>query len=395
MINKYIIENWHNSIRKASNKNGLPSPYAHTVPCIDEKFTCFFYWDTYFTNLGLLYDCIEQAKNNLQNMKYFVETMGYIPNGNERVMFNRSQPPLYPHAVRDYYRYTNDNNVVLEHYESMKTEYAFWMRERMTEIGLNQYNATPSEKEILDFYNELKSRNGFSALQREKESILPYFAEAESGWDFSPRFDGKALHFVQADLNGILYGTERFLEECAVLLNKPSEAMVFAKAAQKRKGLMDKYLKGENGFYYDYDFINGRRSSLVTCAGFVPFAMEMDNNQKACQQALEQLEFENGISVGDKNTGNQGFQWAYPNMWAPLVYWAYQASKKCGLQEAATRILQKYMNTVEQNFEATGALWEKYDAITGGISNLEYNSPKMLGWTAGVYRYFYSENKQK
>jgi neutral trehalase len=31
-------------------------------------------------------------------------------------------------------------------------------------------------------------------------------------------------------------------------------------------------------------------------------------------------------------------------------------------------------------------LWEKYDTLTGAVSVAkEYESPEMLGWTAGVY----------
>ena len=93
-LKKYIQENWTKTVRADNGGKGIPLPYPIIVPCISERFTCFFYWDTYFTNLGLMYDNLEQAKNNIENMRFFVETIGYIPNGNMEVMFNRSQPPL-------------------------------------------------------------------------------------------------------------------------------------------------------------------------------------------------------------------------------------------------------------------------------------------------------------
>jgi alpha,alpha-trehalase len=60
-----------------------------------------------------------------------------------------------------------------------------------------------------------------------------------------------------------------------------------------------------------------------------------------------------------------------------------------GLDEEAKRIAKKYNNTVESNFVKTGRLWEKYDAVMGGIGeSAEYETPEMMGWTAGVYVYF-------
>ena len=167
-LETYIKANWLNTVRGNNGGKGLVLPRPITVPCIDERYTCFFYWDTYFTNLGLLYDNLEQAKNNLENMRFFVEQMGYIPNGNMEVMFNRSQPPLYAHAVMDYYLHTQDESVLRAHYASMKTEYGFWMKNRTTEIGLNQYGASPTDEEIFDFYDELAGRSNFQNLPKEK-----------------------------------------------------------------------------------------------------------------------------------------------------------------------------------------------------------------------------------
>ena len=68
--------------------------------------------------------------------------------------------------------------------------------------------------------------------------------------------------------------------------------------------------------------------------------------------------------------------------------------KNVGLDEDAARIRDKYLDIVERNFEATGNIYEKYDAITGGISNYEYPSPVMMGWSAAVYEIFLEEKKQ-
>ena len=49
-----------------------------------------------------------------------------------------------------------------------------------------------------------------------------------------------------------------------------------------------------------------------------------------------------------------------------------------GFLEEAAGIRDKYLEIVERNFAETGNIYEKYDAITGGISSYEYPSPVMM-----------------
>ena len=51
---------------------------------------------------------------------------------------------------------------------------------------------------------------------------------------------------------------------------------------------------------------------------------------------------------------------------------------------------ETYIKLLDENFAQTGNLWEKYDGLTGKVANADYNAPKMMGWTAGVYMYFYA-----
>ena len=82
-VNDYIKNHWKNTVRTETSKDDeIPLPYPKTVPCENQRFTYFFYWDTYFANLGLLYDMPKQALNNLRNMKCLVDRFGFIPNAN-------------------------------------------------------------------------------------------------------------------------------------------------------------------------------------------------------------------------------------------------------------------------------------------------------------------------
>ena len=59
---------------------GLPAPFS--VPQAQGRtFMDLFYWDTYFTNLGLLsLGDIQQAKNNVDDILYLIDKYGYMPN---------------------------------------------------------------------------------------------------------------------------------------------------------------------------------------------------------------------------------------------------------------------------------------------------------------------------
>ena len=59
-----------------------------------------------------------------------------------------------------------------------------------------------------------------------------------------------------------------------------------------------------------------------------------------------------------------------------------------GYDKDAERIAKKYEEVVELNFDKTGNLWEKYNVVDGTVSvSKEYETPTMMGWSAGVYLY--------
>ena len=106
-IENYIKEHWDDCIIECREDEeiriGLPYPYS--IPAT-EKFDCMYYWDTYFTNLGLLRSGRAQmAKNNVDNMLYLINRYGFMPNGNRFVFLTRSQPPFLSEMVRDVYEY--------------------------------------------------------------------------------------------------------------------------------------------------------------------------------------------------------------------------------------------------------------------------------------------------
>ena len=102
--------------REVDSAGHLALPYPYSVP--QAKGTTFmnmFYWDTYFTNLGLLsIGDVQQAKNNVDNIVYLIEKFGYMPNASNVSLLNRSQPPYASMMARDVYEKTGDKERLLK-----------------------------------------------------------------------------------------------------------------------------------------------------------------------------------------------------------------------------------------------------------------------------------------
>ena len=170
------------------------------------------------------------------------------------------------------------------------------------------------------------------------------------------------------------------------LLGKGDEE-IWRRRAENRKALMHKYLY--NGtFFADYNFVDNTHSTVFSAAAFHPLwaGIATDEQAKTTYSQLCRIEMDCGIAACEKIDTQAIYQWAYPNSWAPLNYITVFALDRYGYKDAAVRIADKYVSSIESIFEQTGNLWEKYNAVDGSINvTNEYEMPDMLGWTAGVY----------
>lgn len=389
-VNEYIRQNMPKTLRENRQDEdtliGLPYPY--TVPCIDGIFNELFYWDTYFTNKGLLaLGSGEQAKNNVSDILFLIGKFGYMPNGNRTYFLKRSQPPYAALMVDDIFRQSGDKEFLRSAFPVLKKEYEFWMTKRVSKNGLNHYGTEENETSCAAFYRDyVSTRIKIDKTRDAAEAGRNYFAECESGWDFNPRFNGFCADYNPVDLNANLYLYEKLFSEYAGLLGE-GEEQAWEEKAKRRAGKMNALLwDNAAGAYKDYNYQTGKLSNVISAAGFQPyFAGIAEEKQKSgIKKLLSVLEGEYGIFTTEKAA--EKYQWAYPNVWAPCQYIAVKALQNYGYQDEAKRIAEKYVKLIENNFVSHGKLFEKYNGLTGGIDAAsEYGTPEMLGWTAGVY----------
>lgn len=378
-VKEYIVAHIAETTRISDGKDFdlvvLPKPY--TVPSMKGSFQEMYYWDTYFTNKGLiLTGNVQQAIHNLENFAFLIEKFGYIPNGTRTPLLNRSQPPFFGLALKDVW-----SNLTSEQKQrfanALKVEYSFWQSHRTNDYGFEHYDAETNEEEYLAFTYFYERRVGIETphtVERGRDIM----AEAESGWDFSPRFPNGCTKYAAVDLSSLLYADETLLAEMDT-----DNTDFWRKRAQERKEKTFR-MQGANGVFFDYDCIEQKPSGVYTCAGFFPYFVGLSEDSAGFERLLAELEYPYGV-VSAK-TEQKGFQWATPNGWAPLFYVCVAAAINVGEETSAKRIAKKYIDILDKIFQKTGALYEKYDVVTGKIGiGEEYGTPEMLGWTAGIY----------
>ena len=381
-----ILEN------KEDQENNYALPYPYTVPSPGDIFDCMFYWDTHFTNVGLIPSGrLQQAIYNTDNIRHMIQRFGYMLNGTKPHFLEKSQPPFYYRMVSDIYDVTKDKAWLDSHYDTIAKEYDYWMTQRLAPNGLNYYgNMNIAHSEEADgLYEYWKTRIPGLDTVSKTQAVHVGSTLGESGWDCCYRFELAGPYYNPVDLNTLLYGLETAMAKFSSILSKGEDAL-WSSRASSRKEKMDKWLfSKEKGFYMDWDYQNERHSPVVSVASLYPLYLGLDHDPDAIMDVLQkQLLLPYGVTCTVKSDYNYNMQWEHPNIWAPLQYVAYMACKNAGKQELADEIAQMYRNLLEQNFEKTGKLWEKYDGNTGEVVNAEYSAPPMMGWTAGVYLAF-------
>lgn len=398
-VHDFIRDSWEKTVRFHTEDEGIRIglPYRYTVPSISGAFQEMYYWDTYFTGEGLILDGhIDLAKSNADNMLYMVEKFGKMYNGNLTAFQNRSQPPYLSMMIASVYRQTGDKAWLKKILPTLEKEYRFWMTQRITPIGLNRYGNEATEQDKTGFIGLLRERLGKNfnpdtlSFEEQQQVGSHFIAEAESGWDFNPRFDCRCMDFCPIDLNANLYLYEKNFAYFASELGDIQAAKQWTKKAEARKKLIRKYCRDpKTGMYYDYDYVNACRSDVVSSAIFSLLyaeAVSPKDAESIVRNGLEALEFAHGIAACENKPYDFVYQWSYPNGWAPLHFLAIKGLDNYGFKEDAGRIASKYVDMVVRNFEATHNLWEKYNVVEGNINvSNEYDMPTMMGWTAGTY----------
>jgi alpha,alpha-trehalase len=388
----------------------LPLPYPYVVP--GGRFNEIYYWDSYFTMLGLeesgRYD---MAQSMVRNFASLIDRYGHIPNGNRTYYLSRSQPPFFAAMVELIADEAGDREgVYAEFLSALEEEYAFWMdgadalapgsahrRVVRLEDGtiLNRYwddRAVPRDESYREDVETAQASGRPS-----KQVYRDLRAAAESGWDFSSRWleDGKTLatirttELVPVDLNSLMVQLETTLANAYAAAREPEKAAEFKTRATMRTVAVRLHLWDvEKGIFTDNLWREGKPSGELTAATLVPLFFGLATKAQAervAEVVRTKLLRPGGVVTSTAETGQQ---WDAPNGWAPLQWIAIEGLNEYGQRMLAETIAERWMDEVISAYRATGKLVEKYNVedVSLEAGGGEYPTQDGFGWTNGVLR---------
>ncbi|HDT2087189.1 TPA: alpha,alpha-trehalase [Enterobacter roggenkampii] len=381
---------------KASNKwdSLLPLPKPYVVP--GGRFREVYYWDSYFTMLGLAEsDHWDKISDMVDNFAYEIDTFGHIPNGNRSYYLSRSQPPFFSLMVE--LLATHDSDALKKYRPQMEKEYAYWMdgvdalqpgqaNKRVVKLDdgaiLNRYwddRDTPRPESWLDDVNTAKSNPNRPAT----EIYRDLRSAAASGWDFSSRWmdDPQKLgtirttSIVPVDLNALMFKMEKLLARASQESGDAASASKYETLATARQKAIESHLwNDKEGWYADYDLKSKKVRNQLTAA--------QDRAEKVAAATSSRLLKPGGIAT---TTVNSGQQWDAPNGWAPLQWVAAEGLQNYGQEKVSMDVTWRFLKNVQHTYDREKKLVEKYDVSTTGTGGGgEYPLQDGFGWSNGV-----------
>jgi alpha,alpha-trehalase len=409
-IRKHIDTLWqvlyrkHNVIPHYSSL--LPLPNDFIVP--GGRFRETYYWDSYFTMLGLQESHKTRLiQNMIDNFAFMIDKYGFIPNGTRTYYLTRSQPPFFSMMI-DLLAKDKSEKVLVKYQPQLLKEYAFWMRSAENiKPGLAYRNVVGMPGgEILNRYwdeSDLPREEAFKkdedAARDTKQKPGDFYrnirAAAESGWDFSSRWmdsTGKlptiqTTFIAPVDLNCLMYHLELTLAKSYQLQGNRAQYHQYLNKATLRKKAIRKYFwSQERGWFMDYNWEAKQIGTNETLAGVYPLEFKIADAKQAVQIAsVIKTDFlkPGGLLTTLKRSGQQ---WDSPNAWAPLQYMAIDGLNNYHQSDLAGLIAKNWVATNIKVFNDTGKLMEKYNVVDTGLKagGGEYPLQDGFGWTNGV-----------
>lgn len=394
----------------------LPLPYNYVVP--GGRFTELYYWDSYFTMLGLeKTGCHNLLRAMADNFAYLIDTYGRIPNGNRTYYLSRSQPPVFV-LMTELFEETGVRRAS-DYLPQLHREHAFWMEgsDRLRGGDVHARCVCLPDGSLLNRYwddrDTARDESYREDVHTAQESDRPDHqvfrdlrAGAESGWDFSSRWlaDPKRLSSIRTtsilpiDLNSLLHRLEVRISEFSELQGDRIAAAEFAERAQRRRVAIDRTMWNEQaGAYFDFDWQLDCQRENLTAATVVPLFLQLAkaNQAHAVATTIERRLMTTGGLATTEVIGS-GEQWDQPNGWAPLQWMAIRGLQRYGYVALAKKIESRWLELVSEVFERERKLVEKYDLRSSAkhASGGEYPLQDGFGWSNGVTRRLLQEDPE-
>jgi alpha,alpha-trehalase len=389
----------------------IPLPNAYVVP--GGRFREVYYWDSYFTMLGLAESGrTDLVRSMLDNFAHLVRTLGHIPNGNRTYYLGRSQPPYFA-AMVGLFSTATDTSRAPGYLDALEKEHAFWMdgADRLAPgTAYRRVVKLPNGAVLNRYWDDIPEprpesyREDFGLAQRvpegQRERLYRNLrAGAESGWDYSSRWmrdpnDLRTLEVIDlapVDLNSLLYHAERTIAALLRFRGRAGDAAAAdrysAQADARRTALLAAAYDSADGWFYDVRWRTMERvRDRPTLAAAAPlyFGLATPTQGRAVAERLGRDFLKPGGFV--TTLIRSGQQWDAPNGWPPLQWLAMQGARRYGRADVADTARARWLALNRRTYAATKKMTEKYDVLdlTRPAGGGEYPTQDGFGWTNGV-----------
>ena len=402
-VEEHIEGLWSYLTRSPEPDQGslMALPYPYIVP--GGRFGEIYYWDSYFTMLGLAVSGrVDMIRHMVNNFAHLIREVGFIPNGNRTYYLSRSQPPFFSLMVELLMKVAGED-LLLQYARELETEYDWWMGDSQSVVSLRSPQGSTC---CLNRYWDLLAQPRPEAWREDAElaagsadSAAMYRhlrAGAASGWDFSSRWFAINNEFssiettaiIPVDLNCLLWNLEGLLAKaCRQKGDSAGETQWLLKQKQRQELIQFYCWNEETGFFHDYQFIRGQQTSCLTLAGMFPLWMGMASSEQALRvaQHLSEKFLQPGGLMTTLCWTQQ--QWDAPNGWAPLQYISIRGLERNGFHQLASEIALRWISLNRDVFHRTGKMMEKYNVVNTELEagGGEYTGQDGFGWTNGVF----------
>ena len=352
----------------------LPHPYS-SAGGSEAIFPEMYAWDTYFINLALLeHGRRELVYQHILNYLFMIERYGFMPNGNRTFYITRSQTPVFPDSIWQYYLETQDRDILHRSYPVLKKEYLhYWLAD---------HHQTPT---------------GLATNYDLGDPGIPknLAAEAETGLDFSNIFEADVNQCTPLITNSVLVQYAKTLAAIANELGESAEAVQWLEQAEQRGRIMRELCWNEReGFFFEYNYKQQKQLPYWSLSAYWTLwaGVATDEQAQKLVEHLERFEQTYGYSVTDQaypspHSQFSWVQWSYPAGWAPLHIMLTVGLDKYGYKKEAERVAQRFLSLLITVFEQTGNLYEKYNVVDGNAHlpfERMHETPTLHGWTSAA-----------
>jgi alpha,alpha-trehalase len=384
----------------------LPLPKPYVVP--GGRFRELYYWDSYFTMLGLAADGHHSmAQDMLANFASLIDRYGFIPNSSRSYMLSRSQPPFFFKMVESV-EGGDSGAAFARHLPQLLQEHRYWMagEDSVAPGAAYAHVVRLADGTLLNRYwdeqdvprEESYREDVLTARAASRPAAQVYRdlrAGAESGWDFSSRWCAEpdridsieTTSILPVDLNALLWGLESAIAAGSAQRGDSPTAQAYTQRALQRRQALHRLLWSPAlAHFVDFHWPRHEQRPQLTAAALVPLYVGAASQAQAdatARVASGGLLARNGLMTTLRRTGQQ---WDAPNGWAPLQWMGAVGLARYGHQTLARDIASRWVASVHRVFLESGRLLEKYDVMEdrpGGGG--EYETQDGFGWTNGSF----------